>query len=65
MKAKKIGKSLLLGILLILAVCGTDFLIIMLYRLYGYSSFFILKSHFSAPFPSVPVLRNFRPGRQP
>ena len=31
MKAKKIGKSLLLGILLTLAVCGADFLIIMLY----------------------------------
>ena len=29
MKAKKIGKSLLLGILLTLAVCGTDFLIVM------------------------------------
>ena len=31
MKAKKIGKSLLLGILLTLAVCGADFLIIMRY----------------------------------
>ena len=30
MKAKKIGKSLLWGILLTLAVCGAYFLIIML-----------------------------------